>query len=87
MSPEMLLENGYSRMIDFYSLGALLFEMLTGLPPLYDEDRVKIYDKLLTVEPVIPESLSQEARDLISKLLKKNPDERIGSKDGAIEIL
>ena len=61
MSPEMLLEQGYTRMIDFYSLGALLFEMLTGLPPLFDEDWVKIYDKLLTEEPIIPDSLSEEA--------------------------
>ena len=47
MSPEMLVEQGYTKMVDIYSLGAMLFEMLTGLPPLFDEDRTKLYDNLL----------------------------------------
>ncbi len=74
-------------MIDFYSLGALLFEMLTGLPPLFDEDRTKLYDKLLTEEPEIPESLNEDARDLLDKILRKDPNERIGAERGAEEIM
>ena len=43
MSPEMLLGNGHSYSVDYYSLGAILFEMLTGLPPFYDTNRHKMY--------------------------------------------
>ena len=74
-------------MIDYYSLGALLFEMLTGLPPLFDEDRTKLYDRLLNEEPQIPKNLSKHARDLLKKILIKDPNQRIGNKRGAIEIM
>ena len=79
MSPEMLLERGYNQMIDIYSLGALLYEMLIGLPPLFDADRTKLYDKLLKEEPDIPDSFSPEAQDLLSKILVKDPVNRIGA--------
>jgi serine/threonine protein kinase len=39
MSPEMLMGTGHGFSIDYYSLGAILFEMLTGLPPFYSTDR------------------------------------------------
>ena len=39
MSPEMLTSDFHTRMVDFYSLGALLYEMLIGLPPYYSTDR------------------------------------------------
>jgi serum/glucocorticoid-regulated kinase 2 len=40
MSPEMLGNNGYGRSIDYYSLGVLLYELLVGLPPHYDNNRM-----------------------------------------------
>lgn len=48
ISPEMLSNQGYGRSIDFYSLGVLLFELLIGLPPHYDTDRMKMYHNIAT---------------------------------------
>ena len=46
MSPEMLAKKGHSRSVDFYSLGALLYEMLTGLPPFYDRNKEVMYRRI-----------------------------------------
>jgi serine/threonine protein kinase len=43
MSPEMLMGTGHGSSVDYYSLGAILFEMLTGLPPFYSTDRNQMY--------------------------------------------
>jgi serum/glucocorticoid-regulated kinase 2 len=43
MSPEMLSEESHTRMVDFYSLGALLHEMITGRPPLYSSNKEEMY--------------------------------------------
>jgi serum/glucocorticoid-regulated kinase 2 len=65
MSPEMLSSDYHSRMVDFYSLGALLYEMLVGLPPLYQNDREEMYFNIVNKEPSYPETLSNEALDLL----------------------
>lgn len=43
MSPEVLLSEGHTFPVDYYALGAILFEMITGLPPHYDQDRDTMY--------------------------------------------
>lgn len=62
MSPEMLTSEYHSRMVDFYSLGALLYEMLVGLPPLYSQNRDEMYYNIANNEPTYPDYLSKEAK-------------------------
>jgi len=73
MSPDMLGSEEHTRMVDFYSLGALLFEMLTGLPPFFDNDRQKMYMRIQTEDLKYPEYLSKEAVKLLKGLLMKDP--------------
>ncbi|OMJ88477.1 hypothetical protein SteCoe_9606 [Stentor coeruleus] len=86
MSPEMLRALGHGREVDFYSIGALLFEMLTGLPPFYDSNRSKIYMKILNEKLELPNFLSRNAKNLLEGLLEKDPTRRFGYENGIEEI-
>jgi serine/threonine protein kinase len=86
MSPEMLMNTYHTRMVDFYSLGAILYEMLTGLPPLYSNNRDEMYANIVRKEAHYPSSLSQEAIALLKGLLRKDPKDRLGAVNGVEDI-
>lgn len=86
MSPEMLRGQGHGRAVDYYSLGALLYEMLTGLPPFYDSNRSKMYWKVLNEDLNLPGYISKAGRDLLSEMLIKDPAQRMGSVNGFYEV-
>ncbi|XP_053306296.1 ribosomal protein S6 kinase beta-2 [Spea bombifrons] len=79
MAPEILAHKGHNRAVDWWSLGILLFDMLTGSPPFTANNRKKIIDKILKAKLSFPPYLTPDARDLLKKLLKKNPSHRLGS--------
>uniref|UniRef100_A0A5B7A2A9 non-specific serine/threonine protein kinase n=2 Tax=Davidia involucrata TaxID=16924 RepID=A0A5B7A2A9_DAVIN len=88
IAPEVLLKKGYAMECDWWSLGAIMFEMLVGYPPFYSDDPMSTCRKIVNWRTHLkfPEEakLSAEAKDLISKLLC-NVNQRLGSK-GADEI-
>ena len=86
MCPEMLLKVGHNRTLDYYSIGLMLFEMLTGTPPFYCNDRKKIYSAILNQKLMFYPFMSNEVCDLILKLLVKDPKNRLGAKNGFEEI-
>lgn len=93
LAPEMLINRksreGYGKAVDWWSLGTLLYEMLTGWPPFYDKNLRKMCENILRSDLQFPpgSTASPEARDLIRGLLLRDPAKRLGSKDdGAQEI-
>eukprot|EP00871_Galdieria_phlegrea_P003089 jgi/Galph1/3781/GphlegSOOS_G2387.1 len=66
----------------WWSLGTLICEMLTGLPPFYSQNLNSMYEKILKAElklPSDPNILSTDARSLIQALLQREPAKRLGS--------
>uniref|UniRef100_A0A8C9T1W5 Ribosomal protein S6 kinase n=1 Tax=Scleropages formosus TaxID=113540 RepID=A0A8C9T1W5_SCLFO len=82
MAPEILMRSGHNRAVDWWSLGALMYDMLTGAPPFTGENRKKTIDKILKCKLNLPPYLTQEARDLLKKLLKRNASLRLGGGPG-----
>ncbi|CAD8106027.1 unnamed protein product [Paramecium primaurelia] len=88
MAPEMLLKSGHNYQIDHYCLGALLYELLTGLPPYYSNNPEQIYKNILQHDLTLPnKNCSAESRDLMQKLLQKDVFNRLGKEYGIYEIL
>lgn len=88
LAPEILLGTGHAETADWWSVGVILFELLTGIPPFNAEHPQTIFDNILNCKipwPGVPEEMSYEAMDLIDKLLTEDPNQRLGAK-GAAEV-
>lgn len=85
LAPELLLGQGYTKAVDWWTLGVLLYEMLTGLPPYYDEDVPKMYKKILQDPLRFPDGFDKDAKDLLIGLLCRDPKRRLGYR-GSDEI-
>ncbi|XP_069125517.1 cGMP-dependent protein kinase 1-like [Argopecten irradians] len=89
VAPEIILNKGHDRAADYWSLGILMFELLTGSPPFAGTDPMKTYNIILKgIDSIeIPRKISKIANVLIKKLCKDNPAERLGyGKNGIMEI-
>ncbi|TYZ65344.1 hypothetical protein PybrP1_012668 [[Pythium] brassicae (nom. inval.)] len=78
MAPEMLLGKGYDSAVDWWSLGALAHEMLTGKAPFRSKNAKELQTKILTAKLQLPKWLSSEAHSLIKSLLERNVSKRLG---------
>uniref|UniRef100_A0A8C4EL70 cGMP-dependent protein kinase n=1 Tax=Dicentrarchus labrax TaxID=13489 RepID=A0A8C4EL70_DICLA len=89
VAPEIILNKGHNFSVDFWSLGILVFELLTGSPPFSGSDQMMTYTFILKgIEKMdFPKKITKRPEDLIRKLCRRNPSERLGNlKNGITDI-
>jgi len=87
LAPEIIQSKGYSKAVDWYALGVLIFEMLAGYPPFYDEDHFKLYEKIIAGKIKWPSHFDPAAKDLLKRLLTSDLSKRYGNlKGGSVDI-
>ncbi|XP_053957757.1 cGMP-dependent protein kinase, isozyme 2 forms cD5/T2 isoform X2 [Anastrepha ludens] len=86
VAPEVILNRGHDISADYWSLGVLMFELLTGTPPFTGSDPMRTYNIILKGIDAIefPRDITRNASNLIKKLCRDNPAERLGYQRGGI---
>ena len=86
LAPEIVWKMGHGKPVDWWAVGCILYELLTGQPPYYSRSQDRLFQKI-KVKPVkMPKKISKACEDLLSKLFQKNPDKRLGTNKGSIEL-
>ena len=78
LSPEMISKEGTTKASDIYGIGAILFELISGAPPFFNQDENLMYKNISENKLMFPEFFSEDLKDLLKKMLNKNPKKRIG---------
>lgn len=79
LAPEVLRRQGHGKSVDWYLVGVLLYEMLVGIPPYFSSNKEQMFKNIKSGPLRMPERLSKDVKDLIIKLLNKNPTKRLGA--------
>lgn len=87
LAPEIIQSKGHNKAVDWWALGVLIYEMLAGYPPFFDDNPFGIYEKILAGKIEWPRHLDPVAKDLIKKLLVQDRTKRLGNmKNGAEDV-
>ena len=85
LAPEMLLNKGHGKPVDWWTFGILLYEMLAGIDPFSDEDPMKIYQNILKGKVHFPKNFDKNAKSLVKHILQADLSKRYGNLKGGVK--
>lgn len=86
LAPEIITAVGHDRMVDWWSLGILLYELTVGIPPFYSQNVHEMYQSIQFAPIKFPQRLPEDCKDIILQLLTRDPQFRMGAKRDVEEI-
>lgn len=88
LAPEVINETGYTFSVDYYGLGVLVYEMVVGETPFHVKNKNQdLLTKILANKIKYPKGISSDLKSFLSMLMKADPNQRLGAKNGFIEII
>ncbi|XP_064187542.1 microtubule-associated serine/threonine-protein kinase 3-like isoform X8 [Anguilla rostrata] len=88
IAPEVILRQGYGKPVDWWAMGIILYEFLVGCVPFFGDTPEELFGQVVSDEIIWPDgddALPGDAQDLITRLLRQSPLERLGT-GGATEV-
>ncbi len=87
IAPEIILNKGHGKAVDWYTLGIFIYEMLTGTCPFMDDDPIELFKKVVQTKMPFPETMDRSAKSLIRHLCSHDLSKRFGNlKHGVDDI-
>ena len=87
LAPEIILNKGHGKPVDWWTCGILLYEMIAGIDPFSDDDPMMVYQKILKGKIKFPSGFDSNAKSLIKHLLDSDLTKRYGNlKNGVKDI-
>eukprot|EP01083_Nonionella_stella_P307662 1082278_1 len=84
LAPEVVSGIGHNKAVDWWTLGILIYEMISSYPPFYDDDPMQTYAKIMHGNIDYPRHFSKNVIDLIKRLLQPKPTKRLGIIKGGV---
>lgn len=84
IAPEILLNQGHSKPVDWWTFGILVYEMHAGHAPFVDDDPMNIYKKIINTKPKYPEGFDSKLKSMVKHLLRRDLSKRFGNMVGGV---
>ena len=84
IAPEILLNKGHSKPVDWWTFGILIYEMHAGHAPFLDDDPMNIYKKIINTKPKYPDGFDSKLKSLVKHLLRRDLSKRFGNMVGGV---